>query len=512
MFFFFKQQTAYDMESRDWSTDVFSSYLLVVTTTAENNNNINGYHFTDYETEFSQLYSGHPHVIQREQGVTYHDEYARRELVARYPELYNQFIEGWSRSFYLGSKHMESIRHYDSPNRSAQHINVPAYKRAYAYVKDRLCSLPIVRAFDVLTELDKVRFESTSAAGYNYVGRKGDAGGENHKKAIRRAKAVLWSTYNPEEGIAHVIREMVPDVGYTRTQLADINEKTKVRGVWGRAFHYILLEGTSAHPLLNGFIESETFVHIGPDPTNSVPALLSAAAQACNWLYAVDWSGFDASVNRFEIHAAFDLLKEHISFPNPETEQAFEISRQLFIHKKIAAPDGNVYWTHKGIPSGSYYTSMIGSIINMLRITYLWIVILDRPPAICIVQGDDSLSADDEKIDPILMAEAAEPAGWTLHPEKTERSRYPEGVTFLGRSSTGGMNTRDLKRCLRLLILPEYPVPSGAISAYRAHAIARDAGNNSVILNEIARALERQYGRTLERDVPKEFVLYRAAV
>jgi hypothetical protein len=50
---------------------------------ADNNNNINGYHFTDYETEFSQLYSGHPHVIQREQWVTYHEEYARRELAAR---------------------------------------------------------------------------------------------------------------------------------------------------------------------------------------------------------------------------------------------------------------------------------------------------------------------------------------------------------------------------------------------------------------------------------------------
>nr|QXV86361.1 RNA-dependent RNA polymerase [Partitiviridae sp.] len=477
-----------------------------------NNFNITGYDFRDFNEEFSFLYSGHPHVIRREQGVTYHDEYAKSELCARYQELYDQYIPGWSRSFYLGSKHMESIRQYDSINRSAQDIEVSAYKKAYFHVQERLRSLPIVRAFDVLTELDLVKFESTSAAGYNYFGRKGEVGGENHIKAIRQAKAILWSSYNQTEGIDHIIKQMVPDVGYTRTQLADVNEKTKVRGVWGRAFHYILLEGTSAHPLLNAFVNSNTFIHIGPDPTNSVPHLLSAVSETCKWLYAIDWSQFDATVHRFEIHAAFDLLKEHIFFPNKETEQAFEISRQLFIHKKIAAPDGNVYWSHKGIPSGSYYTSMIGSIVNMLRITYMWFVLKERPPSACFVQGDDSLSGDDERIEPIQFQQVAEPAGWILHPNKTEISRYPEGVTFLGRTSSGGMNARDLKRCLRLLILPEYPVPSGAISAYRAHSIAKDAGGLSVVLNEISRALERKYGRASEKDVPKQFIIYRFAV
>lgn len=479
---------------------------------AGNNNNINGHNFRDFEREFSFLYSGHPFVIRREQEVTYHDEYALKVLQSRYPEYYDQFIKGWSRSFYQGAAHMKSIMQYDSPNHSAQDINDDSYQRAVTHVVERLSSLPIVRAFDVKTELDLIKFESSSAAGYNYSGHKGEVDGLNHNKAIRQAKAILWASYNPAEGIDHVIREMTPDVGYTRTQLADINEKTKVRGVWGRAFHYILLEGTSANPLLNAFTTVPTFVHIGPDPTISVPILLSNTSKECKWLYAVDWSSFDASVNRFEIHAAFDILKTHIDFPNQETEQAFEISRQLFIHKKIAAPDGNVYWSHKGIPSGSYYTSLVGSIVNMLRITYLWYELLGRPPKVSFVQGDDSLNGDDEKINPINLARIAAPAGWKLHPEKTEISRYPEGVTFLGRTSSGGMNIRDLKRCLRLLILPEYPVPSGAISAYRAHSIAQDAGGRSVILNEIARALGREHKVASTKDVPKHFILYRFAV
>nr|WAK97200.1 RNA-dependent RNA polymerase [Polygonatum partitivirus 2] len=468
-----------------------------------------GYDFKDFQQELEDLDQTHPNVIRRESGVTYRDEFALLELQSISERHYEQVLEGWSRSYYLPEKHLEAILAYSMPNIPSNYVNQKMYAQCIDVVIEGLRSLPSVRAFDVLTELDQVSFKSSTAAGYGYIGAKGAPGDLNHRRAIARAKAVMWSAINPKgEGIDHVLSTAVPDVGYTRTQLTEITVKTKVRSVWGRAFHYILLEGLFADPLLKSFIETETFYHIGQDPTHSVPNILSILSEQCKWKYAIDWKQFDATVSRFEIHAAFDILQSKLIFPNDETRQTFEICRQLFIHKKIAAPDGKVYWAHHGIPSGSYFTSIVGSIINRLRIEYLWRTITGHGPKICYTQGDDSLCGDDILIPPEKFAEVANLIGWYFNPDKTEYSVAAEAVSFLGRTYHGGMNERDLIKCLRLLIFPEYPVQSGRISAYRARSIAEDAGGISDLLNRIALRLKRQHGVASEEEVPSYFKLY----
>nr|DAF42460.1 TPA_exp: RNA-dependent RNA polymerase [Cinnamomum chago deltapartitivirus 1] len=471
--------------------------------------NIREYEFLEFTNELEDLGQYHIHQVRREPGVTYRDEFALRELNDLYPRLYEQWLQGWSRSFYTGEDHMKAILQYAHPNTPIERLDDRIYQLAMSNVLERLSSLPSVRAFDVKSQLDLIHYEPSSAAGYDYIGAKGPILDANHERAIRRAKAVLWSAIAPDgEGMDHVIRTSVPDVGYTRTQLTDLGEKTKVRGVWGRAFHYILLEGTAANPLLEAFKQGGTFFHIGQDPRVSVPMVLSEISRNCQWLLALDWKSFDATISRFEIHAAFDILKQKVDFPNYETEQCFEICRQLFIHKKIAAPDSKIYWSHKGLPSGSYYTSIIGSIVNRLRIEYIWLTMKGRSPQMCYTQGDDSIIGEDQFIDPVELAKVAEPLGWLINPAKTETSRLPEYVTFLGRTSYGGLNQRDLKRCIRLLIFPEYPVESGSISAFRAASIAQDAGNTSRVLNDVAKRLRRHYGMASPEDVPKQFRLY----
>nr|WAK97194.1 putative RNA-dependent RNA polymerase [Dichroa partitivirus 2] len=467
------------------------------------------YEFTRYRSELERLPVTHPHVVRRESAVTYRDEFALEQLLDLNPELYPQFLEGWSRSYYLPEKHLQAIMNYSSRDIPMSQIQAQVYQDSVLEVKNRLRSLPSVRAFDIVSELDQVSYRASSAAGYDYLGAKGEKYGQNHLRAISRAKVIMWSVLEDgDTGMNHAITTMVPDVGYTRTQLADLSEKTKIRSVWGRAFHYILLEGVVADPLLKAFSNTDTFYHIGQDPTESVPRLLSEVARDCKWIYALDWKQFDASVSNFEINTAFDIIKEKVTFPNKETETAFEISRQLFIHKKIAAPDGNVYWAHKGIPSGSYFTSIIGSIINRIRIEYLWRLITGHGPKMCFTQGDDSLVGDDILLRLDIIAERANQIGWYFNPDKTEYSTVPEMVSFLGRTYVGGINTRDLKKCLRLLIFPEYPVDNGRISAFRAKSISEDAGNLSEILNKIALRLKRHYGVASEQEVPLYFKTY----
>lgn len=467
------------------------------------------YSFTKFSSDLELLSITHSHKIRREEEQTLLDEYALEELKACYPILWEQYLEGWSRSYYQGSKHMDAILQYSWPDIPESKLQQAEKEAAISELKERLASLRRVRAYDVLTELDQVRYEPTSSAGYDYTGPKGPRDGDNHSRAIRRAKAIMWSITKPDgQGLEHAIETSVPDVGYTRTQLTELSEKTKVRGVWGRAFHYIILEGTTAQPLLDAFREGTTFFHIGQDPLVSVPETLSRVSATSPWLCALDWSAFDATVSRFEIDLAFDLLKEKIDFPNSETEAVYELCRQLFIHKKIAAPDGNVYWSHKGIPSGSYFTSIIGSIVNRFRIEYLWRTVFKTKPDICYTQGDDSITGCQFYPDPAKLAKQADKYGWTLNPAKTKVSRVPEYVEFLGRTIYGGLNQRDLKKCLRLLVFPEYKVESGRISAYRAASIHEDSGYTSEVLGTIARRLRRKYGVASEEEVPRYFRRY----
>lgn len=472
-------------------------------------NPLAGYVYTGFISDLEETNQRHTNVIRRETAVTYRDEFALQSILDLDYRQYEQHLQGWSRSYYTPEKHQEAILQYSYPDIPVQAIKMDVYNDCIAQVQNEFRSLPNVRAYSVLTQLDLVKYKSSSAAGYGYQGTKGNPGELNHARAISRAKAVLWSAIAADgEGIEHVIKTSTPDIGYTRTQLTDLTEKTKVRQVWGRAFHYILLEGLVADPFIQAVMENDTFIHAGRDPTLSVPQLLSHIAETSDWIYSLDWKQFDATVSRFEIESAFTIIKSKTIFPDRETEDAFEITKQLFIHKKVAAPDGKIYFAHKGIPSGSYYTSLVGSIVNRLRIEYLYRLILGRGPKICHTLGDDSLVGDDELIVPSSFGLIANRIGWYFNIEKTEYSRIPEMVSFLGRSYKGGLNVRDLKRCLRLLVFPEYPVPSGRISAYRAKSIAEDCGGISDLLNRVAARLKRQYGLASEEEVPIYFKRY----
>ncbi|QED42888.1 ORF1 [Rhodiola cryptic virus 2] len=472
-------------------------------------NAILDFEFKDYSSDMTRQPETHFHRVRRIPEHTIIDKYAHAKLINFQEELFRQELKGWSRSYYSQAKHLEALMNYSIPNIPVSKINFTLYQSCVNEIRTGFRSLPKARAFDVLTELDAVTYKSSTAAGYDYNGAKGPKYGQNHKRAIIRARAIVGDVSDRGiEGMKNVINTMVPDVGYTRTQLTDLTEKTKIRNVWGRSFHYILIEGLTADPLIRMFQRNNTFYHIGRDPLDSVPKVLSEISKQSKWLYAIDWKQFDATVSRFEINAAFDILLELIDFPNAETYTAFEISRQLFIHKKIAAPDGHVYWVHKGIPSGSYFTSIIGSIVNRLRIEYLWRTLTGKGPKVCYTQGDDSISGDDELILPEDFARIANQIGWILNPDKTEYSTIPRDVSFLGRTMTGGMNTRSTIKCLRLLVYPEYEVESGRISAYRARSIAEDAGGLSGELNRIANELETEYGVASEDEVPDHFKKY----
>lgn len=451
--------------------------------------------------------SRHTHKVSREEHQFYKDIYALSEMKDVDPSIVND-IEGYSRSFYDQKTHMAHILAYDiKPVKLPQKFE-QAYQASVNSVRMELKKLGSIQTLDVLKDLNKIKFEGTSAAGYSYIGRKSEH--SNFTRAIKRAKATLWSSMTKGEGIESIIKECTPDIGFTRTQLSYVEDKIKTRNVWGRPFHVILLGALFAQPISEKIksLQDDFFIEFGKDPLIQVPKVIESIDSQSKYLLTIDWSKFDSSIQTWEIDTAFQLVYEILEFQNTESEIAFWISKQLYIHKKIAAPDGKIYWSHTGVPSGDSWTTLINSIINKVRIHFLYYIQTGHFPKKSHVLGDDSITGVDFPIKLKQFEKDSKELGWILNPEKCKFTTFASSVEFLGRSVSGGFNKRNLTRCKRLLVLPEYEVKSGDISAYRAVSLAEDVGGMSATLNSVATRLRNRYGIAPLSKIPKRMRLW----
>lgn len=268
----------------------------------------------------------------------------------------------------------------------------------------------------------------TGSAGLTAFGlKKGDVMDE----ALQRSQLLVQELRVPE-----------PCIAFARTQFHN-----KTRLVWGYPYSMTILEGLVARPLLEYMKRGLTPMAFAM-PTGVLGTKLRVAAYNKTWAYALDMSKFDSSICQMFIRHAFRIIRtwfdmEQEVYNGRTTSQLFDVIERYFVYTPILMPDGMVYRGKRhGVPSGSYFTQLVDSIVNTIVIgaisSHFHMRVMKRFTS---VLGDDSLFWSDVKVSLQRIAQFVhDELGMTVHAdEKSSIVKQNMPVHFLGRNWTKGV-------------------------------------------------------------------------
>ena len=143
--------------------------------------------------------------------------------------------------------------------------------------------------------------------------------------------------------------------------------------------------------------------------------------------YGLDYSKFDSSISSTLIRYSFDILKTWFEYID---QNEWSIIVNYFCSTPIVMPNGNLYAGKRhGVPSGSYFTQLIDSVVNVILIGALSSRFqLDIYHRELFVLGDDSIFATRQKLDLQKVAEFLMTYGIKLNIEKSTKNQ----VHYLG--------------------------------------------------------------------------------
>lgn len=358
------------------------------------------------------------------------DRYVYKWMEERMPEVLDLLMD-YTRGMYSLDLHYKAFFKFDHNDVVPTQYSSAAMLEARTTVEECLRESFSVKAISAST-LDKVKYIGSSAAGYGYLGNKRD----NYYLARARATANLanFRKFGSEF-------RFTPYRAFARTQLA-LRSDPKVRHVWGAPFHTILIEGLIAQPIIENVTKNDGPIYIGSHIMKDLPEDVFSLLQLDNYAYCLDFSAFDSSVPAILIEWFFEFVGNCVSFPNNFTRSALEYVKCELIRTPVVMPDGRLYICTGGIPSGSYFTQLLGSYVNLLILTYAQICIFGKPTK-TFVLGDDSIFCHTDGSKLRRFIDVLKEIGFTVNVKKTVVSHNLQEITFLGHQFYGTKLTRN---------------------------------------------------------------------
>lgn len=253
-----------------------------------------------------------------------------------------------------------------------------------------------------------------------------------------------------------------------RAHLTKDDGSPKIRAVYGYPTTLTVGEAQFALPLIKAYIQDKTTpMAYGFDMATGGALRLRHELSPYGYFGCFDFKSFDKMVSKQLIEDAFDILLSNIDMCNYEGGGTpncdgllaqFDHVKEYFVNTPLRMPNGDRYLKSAGVPSGSYFTQLIDSIVNWLVVNYSFIKAFGYMPDFVRVFGDDSVIANNKPFSKWqFCASVGEHTGMVIHPEKGIYTERVDQVEFLGFNICSGFPQRSYRKWINLLAHPEWP-------------------------------------------------------
>lgn len=252
-----------------------------------------------------------------------------------------------------------------------------------------------------------------------------------------------------------------PALAGVRTQ-----RKGKTRLVWNIPLEIVIIEATVARGIIDNFKNRKHVMTFG-DTSLELGSRIRKSASMCKSHVSIDYSQFDASVRPDIIHEAFNALRTWYDqdsevYPGVTVSKVFDIIERYFICTPIVMPNREgkfptlVTGKRGGVPSGSYFTSIVDSFANVAAIiaasTRFKFNIGDDD---LYVLGDDCLFFTNQEVDMCKLSGFLSSIGFKTNPSKGSFGPSTDRIEYLGRTWRNGFPIRPYSHLTRGSLYPE---------------------------------------------------------
>jgi hypothetical protein len=257
-----------------------------------------------------------------------------------------------------------------------------------------------------------------------------------------------------------------PDsLAYVRSHVCEVGE-SKVRAVWGYPATMTFGEAVFALPLIRAYQDRTGPMAYGYE--TALGGMKRIYNRYCQYRHyaAVDFKKFDKTVPAWLIDIAFEVLRSNIDFTRYRDHGIADARRMMtmyeyiesyFINTTIRLADGSRYRKTSGIASGSYFTQLVGSVINYLLLQWASLTQFGDYLEDIMVLGDDSLSATRSDLSLRECAELFSTVGMEVNMTKSQITRELSTIQFLGYKIGNGVPSKDRDAWMTALLYPERP-------------------------------------------------------
>ncbi|AZT88588.1 RNA-dependent RNA polymerase [Phyllosticta citriasiana partitivirus 1] len=401
------------------------------------------------------------------------DPYVRESLKTFDRDLYDQ-IYGFTRRP-TGLKGMyESLAkfgdeplHFDSLNRHQKRCMTKAIARARKAFRLPYKHEPL--------DWDEVgqHLRRDTAAGATFPGKKkGDVLPEIYTEARwlgHRMKQGGKGSFNPTK-----VR-FPPAMATQRGGLSEIDEP-KTRLAWIYPAEMLVVEGLWAPVMYREFMKLPGSPMLNGKSSQRLFSEWAVNVKEGEKLYGLDFKSFDTKVPAWLIRVAFSILHQNVAWDTWRGKPVSPVNRQkwrnvwdgmvwYFINTPILMPDGRMFRKHQGVPSGTWFTQLIDSVVNYILVEYMT-TCQDVEPQNLKVLGDDSAFRSGLDFSIERGKEDAIAVGMTLSP-KSEVTTDPTELKLLGTTYRNGHAHRPTDEWFKLALYPENPVSELGVSLTR---------------------------------------------